>query len=52
MKCETCDGKGWFATGETNNPIQLQCQFCLGTGIIEEKIDSEACDDLPEFDGF
>lgn len=29
-KCEACDGKGWYATGPTENAIQLQCQFCYG----------------------
>lgn len=31
--CEACDGKGWYATGNTDNAIQLQCQFCYGTGV-------------------
>lgn len=32
-KCKWCDGKGWYATGPTDNAIQLQCHFCYGTGI-------------------
>lgn len=31
--CESCDGKGWTATGNIDNAVQLQCGFCHGTGV-------------------
>lgn len=33
MECRACDGKGWYATGDIANAIQLQCQHCSGTGL-------------------
>jgi len=45
MKCKYCDGKGWTAEHDPNDPhwggvcencpIQVQCETCKGTGIVE-----------------
>lgn len=32
--CDCCDGKGWYATGSVDKPMQAQCQNCYGTGKI------------------
>lgn len=41
QECLQCDGKGWYVLqsgtyGEIQN--QSQCEFCLGTGKIDEEI--------------
>lgn len=30
--CESCGGQGWYADGPTDNPQQVQCKDCNGTG--------------------
>jgi hypothetical protein len=36
--CENCGGSGFYAHGETDHPIQLQCRFCGGCGKTERRI--------------
>lgn len=51
MKCPKCNGDGWTAEHDPgvyshnengdclgNCPIQVQCEFCNGTGKIEKEI--------------
>lgn len=30
--CRVCGGRGWYATGETDAPQQVQCEACGGRG--------------------
>lgn len=34
--CPVCNGKGWYASGATDKPDQVQCPDCLGTGLASE----------------
>ena len=49
MKCSKCQGEGWTAEHDSgvyshdengnclgNCPIQVECEYCKGTGIILE----------------
>ena len=33
-QCPDCDGNGWHAAGETDNPQQVQCTTCQSTGRL------------------
>lgn len=33
--CDRCDGAGWYVQGETDNPRQVQCEACSGTGLTD-----------------
>jgi hypothetical protein len=35
IECSECDGKGWYSHGSTDDPQQMQCQVCAGTGLEE-----------------
>lgn len=47
MKCNECDGVGWYADHDptdphidgvcSNCPIQVQCEKCQGTGKLTPK---------------
>lgn len=47
MKCDNCDGFGWYADhdpfdphidGECSNcPIKVQCEKCQGTGELNQR---------------
>jgi hypothetical protein len=34
LDCPDCDGNGWFASGLTDTPVQVQCERCHGTGKL------------------
>ena len=44
--CQRCNGYGYYAYGETDNPSQVQCEACGGTGVVEVEIE----DDREEID--
>jgi hypothetical protein len=48
--CDTCNGQGWYATGETNKPEQKQCDACQGTGkkIVDPYNDREVSGGSPD----
>jgi DnaJ-class molecular chaperone len=33
--CRQCNGKGWYMTGEIDNPQQQPCEACDCTGHVE-----------------
>jgi PAS domain-containing protein len=52
MSCKHCNGAGWYADGEADNPIQVQCGYCMGTGLDTSSANIllcvNACRDIPQ----
>lgn len=50
--CDTCDGKGWYVVGDTNNPEQKQCDACEGTGrkLVNEQDSQDIKVDITDID--
>lgn len=36
--CKDCGGQGWYIDGPTEDPQQVQCRACNGSGRIERDI--------------
>lgn len=41
-ECQNCSGKGWYATGPVDHAVQVQCEWCKGTCVVDVK-DSPLC---------
>lgn len=35
LVCPQCSGLGYYAEGDTDNPVQVQCEYCWGSGKRE-----------------
>lgn len=40
LKCEFCQGEGWFSRDSDGAAIEGECSYCKGTGIEDNFVDN------------